>query len=90
MILTLAILVGLSASGLTALARTLAQDYGRAEWLLLKPLSCDLCMSFWGSFLSVVVYASQSPLSASEAALSTSAGIGVALVATKAANRLGV
>lgn len=85
----LALLIGLSASGLTAIARTLAQDHGKAEWLLVKPLSCDLCMGFWGSFLSVVVWSVDHSLGFSEAILMVSGGVGSSLVFTKAANRLG-
>lgn len=85
----LAILIGLSASGITAIARTVAQDHGKAEWLLEKPLSCDLCMSFWGSFLSVAVWSAHQPLGFAEAAVTMFGGVGSALVLTKAANRLG-
>lgn len=87
--MTLALLVALSASGLTALARTLAQDYGKAEWLLEKPLSCDLCMSFWGSFFTTVVWSTEHSIGIGEGLVTTAAGIGGALVLTKAANRLG-
>lgn len=87
--MTLAILIGLSASGLTAIARTVAQDHGKAEWLLEKPLSCDLCMSFWGSFVSVALWSSHQSIGFIEAVITTFGGVGTALVVTKAANRLG-
>ena len=42
-----ALLVGLFAAGTAMIARALAPTL----WLLVKPLSCDLCMSWWGSLL---------------------------------------
>lgn len=87
--MTLALLIGLSASGLTAIARTVAQDHGKAEWLLEKPLSCDLCMSFWGSFVSVALWSTGYSFGFGEALVTMFGGVGTALVATKASNRLG-
>jgi hypothetical protein len=87
--MSLAILIAMSAAGITAIARTVAQDHGKAEWLLEKPLSCDLCMSFWGSFSSVVVWAMGHEIGFTEGLVTTAAGVGGALVLTKAANRLG-
>lgn len=87
--MTLALLIGLSAAGLTAIARTVAQDHGNPEWLLVKPLSCDLCMSFWGSLISTVIWSISRPFVVPEFVLTITAGVGVSLVAIKAANRLG-
>jgi hypothetical protein len=44
-----AILVGLFAAGTAQIVRALVPTL----WLLVKPLSCDLCMSWWGSLLGV-------------------------------------
>lgn len=44
-ILFAALLVGLFAAGATQIIRALVPTL----WLLVKPLSCDLCMSWWGS-----------------------------------------
>lgn len=83
-----ALTIALAASGLTAVARTLAQDHGRAEWLLEKPLSCDLCMSFWSSLVFTFAYVFRHPEARWDAPTLLFAGIGGALVFTKAANRL--
>jgi hypothetical protein len=45
-----ALLVGLFAAGATMVTRELAP----LAWLMVRPLSCDLCMSWWGSWLGVV------------------------------------
>lgn len=37
--------VGIAASGATAIIRAVVPQ----TWLLHKPLSCDLCMSWWSS-----------------------------------------
>lgn len=41
--------VGLAAAGLTAVVRATAP----MALLLRRPVSCDLCMSWWGSFIGV-------------------------------------
>ena len=87
-ILALAIVCGLAAAGMAATARVLAQDYGRAEWLLVKPLSCDLCLSFWGSLFAVLLAAAAEPISVPAAMLAGFGSIGVSLLAIKAAMRL--
>ena len=87
-LLCLIVFGGLSAAGITATARTLAQDYGRPEWLLAKPLSCDLCMSFWGSAASVGGLALSESVSVIPAMLAVFGAVGVSLVAVKAASRL--
>jgi hypothetical protein len=50
-LLILALFLGLCAAGATHAARALAPQ----GWLLHKPLSCDLCMSWWSSWLGVVL-----------------------------------
>lgn len=87
-LLVLVLVGGLVAAGLTATARTLAQDYGRPEWLLAKPLSCDLCMSFWGSVAAVGGFAMSESVSLIPAMLAVFGAVGVSLVAVKAAGRL--
>jgi hypothetical protein len=51
LLLILALFLGMCAVGTTHAARALAPQ----AWLLHKPLSCDLCMSWWSSWLGVVL-----------------------------------
>lgn len=88
MTLSLALLIALAASGLTAIFRVTIGDR-KPEWLLHKPLSCDLCMSFWAASVVTIGWATQHPVSAVEGAIGALAGVGGALLVTKAANRLG-
>jgi hypothetical protein len=39
---------GMSAAGAAFVVRAVLADW-LPRWLLLKPFSCDLCMSWWGS-----------------------------------------
>jgi hypothetical protein len=45
------VLVGLAAAGLTHVVRAAAP----MALLLRKPVACDLCMSWWGSFIGIGV-----------------------------------
>lgn len=47
-VLLAALTLGSAASGLTLMLRSLAP----ISWLMVKPLGCDLCMSFWGTNLA--------------------------------------
>lgn len=87
MILLAAIVCGLAASGLTAAARAVLQDH-RPEWLLEKPFSCDLCMSFWASFGFVFTLVVAGDLELGAGPLAVFGAVAVALISTKAANRL--
>jgi hypothetical protein len=81
------LVVGLTAAGITAVLRTLAQDY-KPELLLEKPLACDLCMSFWGSAAATIWLIAIDSTRGVRAPLMVLGGVAVALLATKAANRL--
>lgn len=81
------LVVGLFAAGLTATIRTVVGDRW-PEMLLLKPLSCDLCMSFWGSFAGTVLASTAIDSRGVSAPLQLFGGVSVALLATKAAARL--
>lgn len=87
-LLCLTVVCGFSTAGIVAIARTVAQDYGRPEWLLRKPLSCDLCMSFWGSAASVGLAALSESVSPAAAMLAGLGSVGVGLVTVKTASRL--
>jgi hypothetical protein len=48
--LALVLTCGFTAAGLTAVVRALAP----LSWQLRKPVSCDLCMSWWCSWLALL------------------------------------
>jgi hypothetical protein len=85
-VLATVVTVGLAASGVTAIARALAP----VTWLLVKPLSCDLCMSWWSSLAITGTLLLSEPISLAQSVAVVTGGVGVALVTTKAANRLSV
>ena len=87
-VLAISILVGLGAAGLTAIARAVVQDHGKVEWLMEKPLSCDLCMSYWCSLLLALIAVIVDGLALPGTLLVVPAGVGVSLLAIKGANRL--
>ena len=84
MSLALVLLFGLAASGTTAIIRAIVP----VPWLLQKPLSCDLCMSWWASLATVLLWSFVEPVSPAAAMLAVPASVAVALLSTKAAMRL--
>lgn len=84
MTLALVVLFGLAASGITAVIRAVVP----VPWLLVKPFSCDLCMSFWASLSVVTSWVLVESVSPVAAMLAVPASVAVALLSTKAANRL--
>lgn len=84
MILAHALVLGLAAAGLTAVVRAVVPTL----WLLHKPLSCDLCMSWWTTLTLGALHAWHYAQEPAPAVLAIFAAIAVALTATKAANRL--
>ena len=87
MLLATAILVGLAASGLTAVIRAVVQEV-RPLWLLHKPLSCDLCMSWWSSLAITVPSTLAGELTVHQSVVTVLGGVGVSLVSVKVANRM--
>jgi hypothetical protein len=83
-ILELVLLMGLAAAGLVAIARALAPTL----WLIHKPLSCDLCMSWWSSLIVYGMWHAKEPQPIHLALLAIPASVAVSLVVTKAAIRL--
>ena len=84
-LLALVVTVGLVASGITAVCRAIAP----VELLLLKPLSCDLCMSWWSSLATVVFLAVfGGEVGLVQSVVAVFGGVGVSLLAVKTANRL--
>ena len=89
MILLLALILGLAASGVTNIVRAVVPQH----WLLVKPWSCDLCMSFHSSWamLLVTLFDTAAPLpTIGECGLIVSASTAAALVVTKIINRLSI
>lgn len=92
--LTAILTLGLFAAGLTLILRAVAPQ----PWLLHKPLSCDLCMSWWGSVVGALVQLVGAGSGAGEAASVSIAAVAPAVVAAvavsvlllKAINRLDV
>ena len=86
-ILTSAILFGLFAAGLAMVVRAVVPTL----WLLKKPLSCDLCMSWWGSLVSWVLGTCNERCQTGgwiQAPLFIGAAVAVSVLTLKAANRL--
>ncbi len=86
-LLPLILVIGLASAGAVAVIRAVVQEL-RPLWLLYKPLSCDLCMAWWTS-LGAIPFVSES-IRVFDAALVVFGGVGVSLLAIKAANRLSV
>jgi hypothetical protein len=81
-LLATALLLGLGAAGMTFVVRAVL-DSAKKEWLLEKPFSCDLCMSWWSSIALFVVHGDWAkPVSL------VLASTAVSVLAVKAANRL--
>lgn len=82
-----AVLVGLSSAGLCFVVRALIP----VTILILKPFSCDLCMSWWGSIIAVVLLTGEwTWTSLRAAAVTVLAGTAVALLVIKIVIRLRV
>lgn len=86
-LLTLVIVLGLATSGLTAVVRAVI-DSANPLWLLEKPFSCDLCMSWWSSIALTGAWAAHEGIALVPGMLAVLGSVGVALTVTKAATRL--
>jgi hypothetical protein len=86
-LLALVVLFGLVAAGITATVRAVI-DSANPLWLLEKPFSCDLCMSWWSSIAIVIAWAAHDGLELVPGTLAVFGSIAVALCVTKAATRL--
>jgi len=85
-VIATAFLVGLAAAGLAQVARALAP----LSILTRKPVSCDLCMSWWGALLATAVTRPW-PLTWREVALAgvvVLAGVAVSLLVLKTTTKL--
>lgn len=77
--------IGLMAAGAALITRALVPQH----WLLVKPFSCDLCMSWWGSLVSSVVAGAVGGHTSLASLCAALGGTAVSVVVLKAANRLG-
>lgn len=84
-LLTTILAVGLIAAGLTQVVRAVVPQ----QWLLNKPLSCDLCMSWWSSLAGVVVAAVGGTVAWPAAPLVVPGSVAVSLLTLKAISRMG-
>lgn len=78
--------VGIAASGATAIIRAVVPQ----TWLLHKPLSCDLCMSWWSSLALTATLATVEPMPIAQSVVVVAGAVGAALLITKTTNRLSV
>ncbi len=79
------ILVGFFAAGTTHAARAVAPQ----PWLMHKPLACDLCMSWWSSWLGVLLMSLYQPLELFSAGVVVLAAVGLSVLLLKLVWRLG-
>ena len=79
--LSLLFTIGLIAAGAAQIIRAVVPQH----WLLVKPFSCDLCMSWWGSLVASVFVGGMG-LSGMCAAVG---GTAVSVFLLKATSRLG-
>lgn len=85
--LILSLLLGLAAAGLVAAVRAVVQDI-RPQWLLVRPLACDLCCSWWSSVALVGYCLFAGLLEPTVAPLALLASTGVSLATVRGSNRL--
>ena len=75
------IVLAFAAFALTVGARTIVHDWINPAFLLMKPLSCDFCMSFWTSVFAALVL--QPGRDLGEAVITALGAAGLALFLTK-------
>lgn len=80
----LALLIGLAASTATTIVRAVVPTL----WLLIKPFSCDLCMSWWLSLAISVSRDHWRGLEIPDRALVTFAAVAISITVLKIHNRL--
>jgi hypothetical protein len=79
-----ALLLGLFAAGCTFVVRKVVPQ----DWLLFKPFSCDLCMSWWSAWLGVILINVTEPMGFLHAVPIVFAGTGLSVLLVKMGNRL--
>lgn len=83
--LSLVFLLAFFAAGATFIMRKLVPQL----WLMVKPWSCDLCMSWWSAWLGVVIKSVNDYVPLDQAIFAVPASVGLSVLMVKAANRLG-
>lgn len=76
--------VGLCAAGSALIVRAVVPQL----WLMVKPFSCDLCMSWWSSLVASAAIATIDGTGILTASVAAVGGTAVSVVALKTANRL--
>lgn len=76
--------VGFASSGITFVVRAAVPQL----WLLAKPFSCDLCMSFWSSLAVTAWLARSGDVGPEQSVVACCGGIGVAVLMVRTANRV--
>jgi hypothetical protein len=78
-LLQLIVIAGIAAAGAVNVVRAVVPTL----WLLVKPFSCDLCMSWWSSLAVTIAYATVSPVTVLEAAIAVLGGTALSLILVK-------
>jgi hypothetical protein len=87
MSLALVVVLGLAAAGAVAVVRAVVMDRW-PMWMLEKPLSCDLCMSWWASVAVVLFALVAGRLDLLDAPLAALGSTAVSLATVRGSNRL--
>lgn len=85
--LPLVVALGLAAAGAVAVVRAVVMDRW-PMWMLDKPLSCDLCMSWWASVAAVLYALIIEALALPVAPLAVMGATAVSLACVRGSNRL--
>lgn len=78
-LLQLILIAGIAAAGAVNVVRAVVPTL----WLLVKPFSCDLCMSWWSSLALASAVALASPLTVLDWGLATLGGTSLSLILVK-------
>jgi hypothetical protein len=79
------IATGAAAAGVAHVVRAIAP----IPWLMRKPLSCDLCMSWWTSLAFGVMWSIDMGSCTVDGAMQVFGGVGVSVALLKLTQRLG-
>lgn len=71
-----------------ATVATIIRAFVPTLWLLVKPFSCDLCMSWWSSLVLSVAVTVQHPMALTDAGLMILAATAVSMLLLKTYSRL--
>ena len=80
------IATGLAAAGIAHVARAIAP----IPWLMRKPLSCDLCMSWWPSLVFGAMWSVEMGSCTVDSVMQVFGGVTVSVALLKMTQRLGI